>query len=69
MGIPVLLLEGTPQAYQRWAEDYYETAVSLSEVEHVYALRPLTPDIVARLNPEVELADLDSDIGDIGYPR
>ncbi|WP_433593885.1 hypothetical protein [Nocardia sp. CA-145437] len=64
-----LLIEGRPQAYQRWAEDYYGTTVSLSEVEHVYALRPLTPAVVARLNPEVEFADLDGDIGDIGYPR
>ncbi|MFD7845733.1 hypothetical protein ACFV4K_22685 [Nocardia sp. NPDC059764] len=68
-GLFELLIEGTPQAYQRWAEDYYETTVGLSEIEHVYALRPLTPAVVARLNPEVELADLDADIADIGYPR
>ncbi|MFD6354124.1 hypothetical protein [Nocardia tengchongensis] len=68
-GLFELLIEGTPQAYQRWAEDYYETAVGLAEVEHVYALRPLTPAVVARLNPELEPADLEGDIDEIGYPR
>ena len=68
-GLFELLVEGTPEAYRNWAEEYYETDVSLPAVEHVYALRPLTPVIVTQLNPEVELADLDLDIDEIGYPR
>ncbi|MEV4128515.1 hypothetical protein [Nocardia sp. NPDC049707] len=68
-GLFELLVEGTPEAYQNWAEDYYETDVSLPAVEHVYALRPLTPAVVTQLNPEVELVDLDLDIDEIGYPR
>ncbi|WP_144440861.1 hypothetical protein [Streptomyces roseifaciens] len=32
------------------------------------SVRPLAPQIVATLNPEIELADLDQDILEIGYP-
>ncbi|MBP2191471.1 hypothetical protein [Nocardia goodfellowii] len=51
------------------AQDYYETEVSLSAVQHVYALRPLTPAVVAELDQSVELADLEPDIAEIDYPR
>ncbi|MEV4156642.1 hypothetical protein AB0J48_26840 [Nocardia salmonicida] len=64
-----LVLEGTPDAYKAWAEDYYGTSVNLSCVERIYALRPLTADIVAGLNPEAEIFDLEDDIIEIDYPR
>ncbi|MEU7894844.1 hypothetical protein AB0B45_18530 [Nonomuraea sp. NPDC049152] len=59
------LLTGlTAKAYQEWAEDYYETEVPLDAVEHVLALRPLTAEIVAALNADAGMADLE----EIGYP-
>lgn len=64
-----VLVEGTPEAFQAWAEDYLETDISLSAIEHVYALRPLSSAVVAELNPDVELGDLEKDIAEIGYPR
>ncbi|MFE3192446.1 hypothetical protein ACFXHA_25780 [Nocardia sp. NPDC059240] len=64
-----LLVEGTPEAYRDWAEDYYETPVSLAAVQHVYALRPLTAAVVKELNPDLDPTDLEPDVDEIGYPR
>lgn len=64
-----VLLDGRPEAYQEFAEEYYEADVDIEAVRHVYALRPLTPDVVASLNPEVELSELEEDLAQIGYPR
>ena len=61
-------LDGNPVSYQRWAEDDYKRPVSLSAVEHVYAHKPLTKEIVHRLNPDTSLSELADDIAQIGYP-
>ncbi|MEV5173716.1 hypothetical protein AB0L10_22110 [Streptomyces flaveolus] len=63
-----VLLDGRPEAYQQFAEEYYEVSISLEAVRHVYALRPLTPSVVSSLNPDVDLAALEEDIAQIGYP-
>ncbi|MGW8983721.1 hypothetical protein ACWGQ9_13780 [Streptomyces parvus] len=63
-----LLVTGTPESYQEWAEDHFEVTVDLEAVRHVYALRPLTDEIVAALNPERVPAELTEDIKEIGYP-
>ncbi|MFH8577017.1 hypothetical protein [Streptomyces zaomyceticus] len=62
------LVEGTPQKYRAWAQRYYGTPVDLDAVIDVYELRPLTPDVVAALNPVVTLAQLGDTIASIGYP-
>jgi hypothetical protein len=64
-----LLVERSPETFQRFAEDYYEVSVDLAAVSQVYALRPLTRELVSSLNPEVSLADLAQDISEIGYPQ
>ena len=61
-------LDGRPETYQAWVADYYECDVELATVEHVYRHQPLTAEVVAGLNPEVSLGDLDADISEIGYP-
>ncbi|GAA4935345.1 hypothetical protein [Actinoplanes utahensis] len=63
-----LLIDGTPAAYQEFAEDYYEEDVDLEAVAEVFALRPLTDPLVKRLNPDVTVAYLADDIAEIGYP-
>jgi hypothetical protein len=63
-----VLLDGRPEAYQRFAQDYYEVAVGIVAVRHVYALRPLTQDIVSLLNPEVDISSLAEDLAQAGYP-
>ena len=63
-----VLAEGTPAAYQRFAEDYYAVAVDIDAVSEVFASRLLTDDLVRRLNRELTLADLTTDLAEIGYP-
>lgn len=63
-----VLVDGRPEAYQQFAEEYYEVAVDIETVRHVYALRPLNQSVVSALNPDVDLADLDEDLTQIGYP-
>ncbi|MFF1416116.1 hypothetical protein [Streptomyces sp. NPDC058280] len=68
-GLFHLLVDRSPEAYQRFAEDYYEVLVNLEAVRHVYAWRPLTPEIVSSLNAETDLSDVAEEIDAIGYPR
>ncbi|MGW1943641.1 hypothetical protein ACWCRC_04820 [Streptomyces sp. NPDC001940] len=63
-----LLVDRSPEAFQQWAEDYYEVPVALEAVSHVFASRPLSDSVVNALNPEVTVADLAKDLAEIGYP-
>ncbi|MFJ4469177.1 hypothetical protein ACIP2X_17015 [Streptomyces sp. NPDC089424] len=63
-----LLVDRTPEAFQRWAEDYYQVPVDLAAVRHVFSSRPLTEEVVRALNSEVALAQLAEDLAEIGYP-
>ncbi|MFE2722331.1 hypothetical protein [Kitasatospora sp. NPDC059327] len=69
-GLFELLVDGSAEAYREWAEEYYEPESPLdpAAVAEVLALRPLTPAVLAGLNPDVELAGLAEDIAGIGYP-
>jgi hypothetical protein len=68
-GLFEFLVDRSPEAFLRFAEDYYEVAVNLEAVRHVYALRPLDQKLVSSLNAEITLADLAEDISEIGYPQ
>jgi hypothetical protein len=63
-----LLLDPSPETFQSFAEDYYEHPVDLDAVRHIYAQRPLTPDVVAGLNPDVSFAAAVREAEVIGYP-
>ncbi|WP_246212252.1 hypothetical protein [Streptomyces abyssomicinicus] len=63
-----LLVDRSPEAYAAWASDYFEMPVDVDAVRAVLELRPLTPEIVAALNPEIAFADLGEDLAAIGYP-
>ena len=67
-GLFGVLLDGRPEAYQRFAEEYYEVAVDIVAVRHVYALRPLTQATVLLLNPEAGISGLTEDLAQVGYP-
>ena len=62
------ILDGNPKTYQQFAEQYYERAVDLDSVTAIYEHRPLTPEIVKKLNPDMSLKKLNSDLAEIGYP-
>ncbi|GAA0323224.1 hypothetical protein GCM10009528_45820 [Kineococcus aurantiacus] len=61
-------LDADPDVYRSFAADYYETDLQHQDVAHVLTLRPLTEELVHRLNPHRRLADLAEDIASIGYP-
>ncbi|MET9107228.1 hypothetical protein [Streptomyces zhihengii] len=63
-----LLVDRSPEAFRRWAEDYYERPVDLEAVRHVFAGRPLTEDVARALNAGIGLADLAGELAVIGWP-
>jgi hypothetical protein len=62
------LLDGKPESYQVWAEDYYERSVPLTPVRHLYTHKPLSEKLVQQLNQELTLEELSEDMEEIGYP-
>jgi hypothetical protein len=61
-------LDGFPNTYRQWAEEFFERSISLELVEHIYQHGPLTPQLIARLNSDITIKDLAQDIREIGYP-
>ena len=60
-------LDGRPETYRDWAEEYYERKVALSAIRAIYAHHALDQELVNQLNDGVLLAELTADIEDIGY--
>jgi hypothetical protein len=63
-----LLVDRSPEAFRDFAEDYYQTPVSLAAVRHGYRLEPLTDAVVGALSPGTAVDRLAVDIAAIGYP-
>ncbi|MEW2358642.1 hypothetical protein [Spirillospora sp. NPDC029432] len=63
-----LLADGTPDAYCRYAADYFGHPVDPADVRHVFEHRPLDPELVRRLNPDASLAGLAEPLDTIGFP-
>ena len=63
-----LLTDRTPEAFQDWAQDYYEMPIDLDAVRHVFAGRPVTAGVVTALNPATSLAAVADEITATGYP-
>ena len=65
----LVMLDGKPETYREFAEEYYERDIPLFAIENIYMHQPLTDEIIASLNPDVSFADLKADIENIGYSR
>ena len=65
----LFILDGDPNTYRDFAEQYYERSIALDVVNGVYAQVPLKPDMIERLNPEASVEALRSDLEEIDYPR
>ena len=63
------LLNGNPETYQAWAEEYYEMEISLEAVRKIFEHVPMHVALVKALNADVSLEDLNEDLREIGYPR
>jgi hypothetical protein len=63
-----LLADPTPEAFCSFAEDYYQRPVDLPAVRHIYQQRPLTREVVTRLNPAASYAAVTRAAESTGYP-
>ena len=48
--------------------DYFGRDVPLAAVQHIYRGAPLSAEIFGQLNPDLSLAELATDMDEIGYP-
>jgi hypothetical protein len=62
------VLNGDPELYKEFAEEYYEQEIEISAIEHIYKHKPLTEGLIASINRDIALEDLQEDIEEIGYP-
>ena len=67
-GFLLSTLDADPDSYRQFAEEYYETAVPVEAVRHIYNHLPLTDKVVARLNTDVSVEDASEELGETGYP-
>lgn len=65
----LFILDGDPKTYQEFAEHYYERSIDLGVVRNFYEQQVLTPQMIEKLNPEVSLENLETDLEQIDYPR
>ncbi|MFB8771167.1 hypothetical protein [Streptomyces broussonetiae] len=63
-----LLRDPAPEAFAAFAEDYYEQAVDLDAVRHVFEGQPLTRKTVTRLNPDASFTEISQEAKLMGYP-
>jgi hypothetical protein len=62
------ILDGNPETYRVWAEDYYERAIPSDAVRAIYEHRHLSELLIAKLNSGLALSDVTKDAHEIGYP-
>jgi hypothetical protein len=61
-------LDGRPETYKQWADEYFGHAVNLAAIERIYRYQPLTSGLVTAVNPEASFTELCDEIREIGYP-
>ncbi len=62
------ILDGNPQTYKEFVEEYYEKEIDISAIEYIYRHKPLTEELIASINKDIRLGALEKDIEGIGYP-
>ncbi len=66
------LLDGDPQKYKAWAEEYFEPAESgvdltAEDIEHVLLGTPLSPELLLRMGCDRQISEMSDQIAKIGY--
>lgn len=69
-GADILLpfLDGNPETYRQWGEEYYGGRLNPQALEHIYQHAPLNPFVVKSLNKEVQLDEVREEVQEMGYP-
>ena len=63
-------LVGEPADYADFATEYYQTAVAEHLVAQIFALLPITPEVVSALNPSTTLNEISKELyQQIEYPH
>lgn len=62
-----LLADGSPEAYHRFAQDYFEVTLDLAAVARVFSHEPLTHELVQALTLYARIEDLVDDCAAIGW--
>ncbi|MDO3412507.1 hypothetical protein QWJ34_22270 [Saccharibacillus sp. CPCC 101409] len=62
------VLTGEAAYYCQWAAEYYETELDPRAVARIFALEPLTSELLGLFTDELSLAELEEDLEEIGYP-
>jgi hypothetical protein len=62
------ILDGNSNTYKEWAQDYYESPISLSAVQQIYGHLPLTRELVHELNATTDFESALADAAEIDYP-
>ena len=62
------MLDGRPETYLKFAQEYYEREFDLSAIAAVYRHQPLTENLLQSLNENLKLADVLEEAKQIGYP-
>jgi hypothetical protein len=57
-----------PETYVDFAAEYYEKTLDIDVVRRIYAREPLTPIVVAELNPEASWESTVKDAKEIHFP-
>ncbi|MBA3541662.1 MAG: hypothetical protein H0T79_18755 [Deltaproteobacteria bacterium] len=67
LGDELAILGGDPRAYRAHAAGYFEVDVPLAAIAHVLAGKRLDAALIARISEDRTLAELASDLAEIGY--
>lgn len=61
---------GSPQDYADFTSSYYEMEIPTDIVARIFDLAPITEDMVAALNPDTLLSNIETELfEEIGYPQ
>ena len=66
------LLDGDPEKYVEFCEDYYEKEIPLDIVEKIYQGEPISLEMIYKLNNEIEDEDIKiikNELEEIKYPN
>lgn len=61
------ILDGKPETYQQYAQEYFGKIIDLAVVQHIYRHMPLTDELVKKLNNSLRITDIDLELRAIGY--
>lgn len=64
----LFIFDYNPLTYQEWAEEYYERPIDIDSIQQIYDYKPLTSNIVKKLNAEVQIDEIIEEIKEISYP-